>query len=400
MSILEVKKPVIQGDDIISHQYHTYAPYSTAFNNNDEVRITIQSQDLYVLPSESYLHIEFTVSKRDRTAIAENEAIFSHMFISNLFSEMRYELNGFEIDKCKKPGITCLMKLFAACKQEDKTALDLFGLYSSTQIAARTYEMILPLRLLFGFCDDFNKIILNSKHELILVRSRSNDNLYVAAADSLQFDVRKIQWKVPHILLSDRAKLSMLKTVSRNDDLFLPYRSWDLYELPVVPQTTRNTWSVKTTSQVNKPRYVIVAFQTNRNQVIASDSSKFDHCNISNIKLYLNNDRFPYDDLNLNFTDSKYHELMLMYSKIQESYYNGTSAPNPILMGYTDFTDRVLFAFDCTRTDEYVKPGMVDVRLEIEARQNIPANTTAYCLIIHDNLVRYSPFTGMVHREM
>lgn len=400
MTILEVRKPIIQGDDIISQQYHTYTPYSTAFNNNDEVRITIQSQDLYVLPSESYLHIEFAVSKRDRTAIAENEAVFTQMFITNLFSEMRYELNGHEIDKCKKPGVTCLMKLLAACKQEDKTALDLFTLYSRTQIRAGSYEMILPLRLLFGFCDDFNKIILNSKHELILVRSRSNENLYQALADNLQFEVRKIHWKVPHVSLSDRAKLAMLKTVSRNDDLFLPYRSWDLYELPVVPQTTRNTWSVKTTSQVNKPRYVIVAFQTNRNQVIAADASKFDHCDISNIKLYLNNDRFPYDDLNLNFTNSNYHELMLMYSNIQESYYNGTSAPNPILMGYTDFTDRVLFAFDCTRTDESVKPGMVDVRLEIESRQNIPANTAAYCLIIHDNLVRYSPFTGMVHREM
>lgn len=395
-----MKSPIIQGDDIVSQQYHTYTPYSTSFNSNDEVRITIQSQDLYVLPSESYLHIEFSVSKKNNVAIVAKEATFTYWFIAHLFSEMRYELNGFEIDRCKKPGITSLLKNLTACKPADKAEYELCGQYGYKEISATTCEMILPLRFFFGFCEDFNKIVLNSKHELILVRSRSNANMYQAAVDNLQFDVKKIHWKVPHISLSDKAKLTMLKTISRNEDLFLTYRTWDLYELPVVPQTTRNMWSVKTTSQVNKPRFVIVSFQTNRSQVIAQDASQFDHCNISNIKLYLNNERFPYDDLNLNFDEAKYHELHHKYLKIQESYYNGTESTNPNFMDYNNFFLRVLFPFDCTRTDESVKPGMVDVRIEFEARQNIPANTTAYCLIIHDNLVRYSPFTSIVHREI
>lgn len=54
-NILDVKSSVIHQDDIIHQQYHTYSPYSMTFNNNDEIRITIQSQDLYVLPSDSYL---------------------------------------------------------------------------------------------------------------------------------------------------------------------------------------------------------------------------------------------------------------------------------------------------------------------------------------------------------
>lgn len=173
-----------------------------------------------------------------------------------------------------------------------------------------------------------------------------------------------------------------------------------MYELPVVPQTTRHTWSVKTTN--NKPRFVVVGLQTNRANIATGDPARFDHCNISNMKLYLNNERFRYDDYNLNFGESSYHELFLSLSKIQEIYYNGTGGKNSVPNWPTlaDLQNRALFVFDCTRTDESIKSGMIDFRLEIEARVNIPANTSAYCLIIHDNLVRYSPFTSAVGREI
>ncbi|XP_031639676.1 uncharacterized protein LOC116351683 [Contarinia nasturtii] len=397
-TILDVKDPIVQDEDIISKQFHTYTPYTTSYNNNDEVRIVIQSQDLIVLPSESYLMVEYSTRRNDDLPFANNEAMSIYNCLAHLFSELRYELNGVEIDRCKLPGITSTLKCMIACKEEDGKAYHLFNQYANRAIIVETNRVLLPLRFLFGFADDFRRIILNSKHELILVRSRSNVNFYQAATDILRLNVTKIHWKIPHVVLSDRAKLGMLKVLSNNESLQLPFRSWDLYELPVVPQTTRHTWSVKTTSQVCKPRYVIVCFQTNRNNVITNDASRFDHCNITNMRLYLNNERYPYDDMNLNFTATHCHELYHMFSNIQYQYYSNTTPYNPLGIDLAGFMIRPVFAFDCSRSDESVKGGMVDVRIEIEASENIPNNTSAYCLIIHDNLVQYSPFTGLVHR--
>lgn len=143
----------------------------------------------------------------------------------------------------------------------------------------------------------------------------------------------------------------------------------------------------------------MVAFQTNRNTV-AKDSSGFDNCNISNIKLYLNNESYPYDDLNLEISANHFHELYHLMQSIQQTYYNEVSFSNPTDYNLTHFLARPLFAFDCTRTDESIKTGMVDVRLELEAKSNFPGSTAAYCLIIHDNLIRYSPFSSIVHREI
>lgn len=398
-NILSIKNSVIEQNDLISQQFHTYTPYTTSFNNNDEIRITIQAQDLIVLPSQSYILLEFVARKSDNTPFAINEAIFSYNPTAHIFSEMRYELNGIEIDRNKLPGITSTMKCLIACKSEDERSYILFNEHSNKSIAVGTYRLMIPLRFIFGFCDDFRKVIMNCKHELILVRSRSNECVYQANKDVLILDINKIQWKIPHVSLSDHAKLTMLKMISRNDSLYIPYRSWDLYELPAIPTTNRHTWSVKTTSQVRKPRYVIVAFQTNRNTIV-NDSSAFDHCNIMNVRLYLNNERYPYDDLNLSFSANHFHELYYMVQNIQQTYYNEISFYNPTGYDLNNFSSRPVFAFDCTKSDESIKSGMVDVRLELEASANFPGLTTTYCLIIHDNLVRYSPFSSIVHREI
>lgn len=397
-NILNIKDSIQHEDFITSQQLHTYTPYTTSFDNNDEMRITIQSQDLFVLPSYSYLYIEFTVAVRDGVKEGE-QATFAYNFTTQMFSEMRYELNGIEIDRNKMPGITSTMKCLIACKSEDDRSYALFNENSNKTVKAGTYRMLLPLRFLFGFCDDFRKVIMNCKHELILTRSRSNDCIYKANADMLILTINKIHWKIPHVSLSDKAKLSMLKIISKNDSLYIPFRSWDLYEFPVLPTTNRHTWSVKTMSQVKKPRYVIFAFQTDR-RIYAKDSSEFDHCSISNIKLYSNNERYPYDDLNLNISENHFHELFYMMQGIQKTYYNEVSSINPTVYDLTHFLSRPLFAFDCTRSDEAIKTGMVDVRLELEAKSNFPASTAVYCLIIHDNLIRYSPFSSIVHREI
>ena len=55
-----------------------------------------------------------------------------------------------------------------------------------------------------------------------------------------------------------------------------------------------------------------------------------------------------------------------------------------------------LFVIDCSRQNDTLKTGTVDIRLEIEASANFPANTAAYCLVIHDRLVTYNPLKNEV----
>lgn len=179
----------------------------------------------------------------------------------------------------------------------------------------------------------------------------------------------------------------------------MPFRSWVLYEYPALPQTTSNTWVVKTSNQINKPRYVILGFQTNRKNRINTNMSCYDHCNISDVKVYLNSESYPYDSLN--FAENMYCMMYDMYTKFQQTYYQNTERSiDPYLNSSNFKTQAPLFVFDCSRQNDSIKSSMIDLRIEIQAKQNIPANTAAYCLVIHDNVISYNPYTNIIVRSI
>lgn len=104
--------------------------------------------------------------------------------------------------------------------------------------------------------------------------------------------------------------------------------------------------------------------------------------------------------MNLNFATNNFQELAHALYHIQDSYYQGTEPYNPNFLKSNLVGSHTLFAFDCSRSDESLINSTVDVRLEINSRLNIPANTIGYCLIISDSEVEYSPFNGIVNKRI
>ncbi|XP_011858672.1 PREDICTED: uncharacterized protein LOC105556200 [Vollenhovia emeryi] len=202
---------------------------------------------------------------------------------------------------------------------------------------------------------------------------------------------------MPHIVLNDVNKLSLLRTLESGRFLSVGFRSWDLYEFPLLQSTTKHSWAVKTTAQLEKPRYVIFALQTGRRNVLTSDSSTFDHCKLTNVKLYLNSDFYPYDDMNLDIDNNKSALLYDMYAKFQRSYY-GRKLDDAYLNVQSFITSGPFVVIDCSRQNETVKSATVDIRVEFECKDNVPSDTTAYCLIIHDRVIQYSPLTNVVRK--
>lgn len=385
-----------QRDALINKkQYHSYAPYTSSYSNNDEIRIGINSQDLYVIPSESYITIELEVVRKTGADFAAVAGIWSPNYAAYLFSEIRYELNNTEIDRIKNPGVTSGVKNFAVHRDDLGRHTGLPGHFVGKALGERKYTFILPLKFIFGFCEDYNKILLNAKHELILIRNRTDVCAYTATAEAFNIKVTKIQWKIQHVQLSDYAKLSMLKYLEKQRSIDVRYRSWDTYELPQIPQTRRHIWTVKSTTQTSKPRYVFVVFQTNK-QRVSINSFEYSHCNITDVRLQMNSEYFPYELIKSDFPNGNAQELYYTFLQIQNSYYNGRGGDNPIPLPYETFLSSPIFGFDCSRTDDAVLNGSVDIRLEINADENIPSNTSAYAIIIYENQFEYSPFKSIV----
>lgn len=406
--ILNVGVSVAHDDSIIKSDYYTYTPYTNSFKESEEIRITIQNQDLYLLPSDSYLYMQVAVKTEKYDAAATNKVKFVYNFPSFLFSNARYELNGVEIDRIRNVGITSTMKLTAATHSSNMIGYHNFNEAftdkdAQSEHSELVYDVMIPLKMWFGFCDDYKKLIMNSRHELILTRSQNSLNCLhggstTANSTNVKIEINKLEWKMPYITLSDRVKMDMQKFLSKNKKLTIQHRSWDLYEYPELPQTTNHLWAVKTVSQLQKPRYILVAFQHNKKDNKIEDASKFDTVHMKSVNLHLNSQVFPYHMHEFDVGAGKFTELYETYANIQSSYYHGAENQNLFGLSFKSFQRDAMFAFDVSRSDETIKNGTVDIRLEIKTSENIPAKTTAYCLIIYDNEFSYSPYDGIVER--
>lgn len=401
MSILDVSSYPVFDTSIDGIEYHSYKPFVTSFNSNDEIRIPINQQDLYILPSASTLYIEGVVNivKTDPKQKVTSIDFTNNPFLY-LFQDIRYELNGVEIDRIKYAGITTTMKGILSMNGTDGKIAKAWGWDINGTKSAGKFSASIPLSNILGFAEDYKKIIMNCKHELILLRSNTDVNAMLIPQGEVLQDliINKLVWRVPHVKVSDRERVSLLKILEKDRPLQLAFRNWDLYEYPLLPQTTKHTWSVKTSSQIEKPRYLVIGLQTSRKNLANKDMSHFDHCNLRDVKVYLNSTYFPYEGFNANFPDSKFALLYEQYVNFQQSYYGkGKSEP---LLSAIEFKDKApLFVIDCSRQIDNVKTGpVVSVRVELEFNSEIPDQTSAYCLILNDCLIEYRPLSNLVKK--
>lgn len=402
MNILDISSSPVYDNTIDGIEFHSYKPYVTTFNRNDEIRIPINQQDLYLLPSASTLYLEgiVNVHKRD-TKDKATSVQFTNNPLLYLFQDIRYELNGVEIDKVKNAGITTTMKSLISMNESEAKMSKAWGwdINGTKNVQGGSFSASIPLSNILGFAEDYKKVIINCKHELILLRSNTNLNALKLNTGEVvdNIEIHKIVWRVPHVKVSDKERINFLKMLEKDRPIQLVYRNWDLYEYPLLPKTTKHTWSIKTSSQIEKPRYIIVGFQTNRKSNAGADMSQFDHCNMRDVKVYLNSTYFPYESLHVNFNDNKIALLYEQYVRFQQSYFGRRTEP---LLSAKEFKEIApLFVIDCSRQIDNLKSGpVVNVSVELESNEEIPDHTSAYCLILNDCIVEYKPLTNIVKK--
>ncbi|XP_011883622.1 PREDICTED: uncharacterized protein LOC105570785 [Vollenhovia emeryi] len=396
IDILNIGEEPVFDNRIVKIETHSYNPFAnTTFGYSDEIRIPIQQQDLYTLPHESFLYIEgkLTTAKQ----IPESDVVLGNNCVAFMFDEIRYELDGVEIDRTRNVGITSTLKNYVSASVDKMATLKNAG-WDEAFNGKGDFNFCIPLNMLLGFCKDYKRVVISARHELILIRSRNDTNcLFGAVTLEPQLEIFKIQWRMPHVLLNEVNKLSMLRTLESGRYLNMCFRSWDLYEFPLLQQTNKHSWAIKTATQLEKPRYLIFVLQTGRKNIMSENACKFSHCKLSNVKLYLNSDCYPYDDMNLDFDKNKWSSLYDAFLRFRKSYYgNDDLAPGLTAYKFLEYDPFVVI--DCSRQNESVKSATVDVRLEFECKENVSNNTTAYCLIIHDRVVQYNPLTNVVRK--
>ena len=133
---------------------------------SDEIRIPIQQQDLYTLPYESFLYVERKLTKNK--VVQSAHVTLGNNCVAFIFDEIRYELNGVEIDRNRNVGITSILKNYVTVSSDRSVILRNAG-WDALTTAAGYFNFCVPLYVLLGFCEDYKRVVINARHEVILI---------------------------------------------------------------------------------------------------------------------------------------------------------------------------------------------------------------------------------------
>ena len=110
--ILRITDPIPSDNSIDEYEHFEYGPIPGANLNNSggNIRIDIETQDIFTHPSESFLLIEGRLTKVDGTAYANADLVsLTNNAMMYLFKTIRYQLSGQEIETVMHPCQTTTM---------------------------------------------------------------------------------------------------------------------------------------------------------------------------------------------------------------------------------------------------------------------------------------------------
>ena len=106
-SILRITDPILKDDSIDKYEEIAYEPIvGTNLNSpGQDIRITIETQDIFTHPSESYLIVEGQLMRANATPYDRvNPVTLTNNGIMHLFRRIRYDLSGQEIENIMNVG--------------------------------------------------------------------------------------------------------------------------------------------------------------------------------------------------------------------------------------------------------------------------------------------------------
>jgi len=115
MDILNITEKPETDESIEKYEYHSYEPITgTDLNIPGEIRINIETQDLFTHPSESYLVFNAKLVKNaDDVVYADADVItLTNNAMMHIFNNIKCQFPGQEIESLFHPGqATTMLKL-------------------------------------------------------------------------------------------------------------------------------------------------------------------------------------------------------------------------------------------------------------------------------------------------
>ena len=237
-----------------------------------------------------------------------------------------------------------------------------------------TFSFKVPFKHMFGFCEEYNKILYAMKQNLTLTRNNDNDAIFRAnATDNGKITLNRISWYMPNVMPNDKMKL--YKIIEGKETLEVGYRMLQCV-IASVPQTTLFTWDLKRTESTEVLHFIIVGFQTNKRNNQRQNPTIFNNVGFNNIYVKLNSKKYPTIDYNISFPRQKVSRTYGDTALFRSKFFNMDVLVSNFNFTPIEFTELYpLFVFDVSKQSERLKYSTINIQIKAFFDNNVNAGT-------------------------
>lgn len=416
-SIFDLKSTVPEDESKEKINYSEHHPQNgTLLNPPGNYQIIIENQDAYFLPSKSYLRVEGKLTKENGRELINNEDLSTlvNNAVMFLFQRIEYQINDKIIEYVNEPGYATLMKgllsypyQYAITGGNCGWSLDEFEDYTLEDTVEnnvgfrnrysvhnvnndRNINFIIPLKHIFGFCEDYRKVVYGVRHSLHFIKKGDKNALVKYQGSNPKFVLNSLVWVMPKVLPSLRANIYLKELMFKKEKFDVDYRVKVMQSKNVDEDKLDFTWNLGASPQFRKPRFIIIGFQTGAYENY-ENAAVFDHCNVRSVHATLNSERYPNINILNDFSNGKYAENFYLAREFRQTYYNLGEENNEFMissLGYKNLYP--LFVIDTTKQSEQLKSSITDITIYAEFSAPVEPETKCFCLILADEHFKLS----------
>ena len=254
-----------------------------------------------------------------------------------------------------------------------------------------SFSFAVELENLFGFCDDYDKVVYGMRHKLTLVRKNNDDAIQrIAVAGAGKVELTKVAWVMPRVHPSDVKKFSLYKSIEEKVVLDAAFGMRQCSSAEIPPQTQSFDWRLDVRTAPEKPRHLLIAFKRDRSGNQEKNPSQFDHLSATEVSVILNDTKYPARDVIADFTKHKYVEYYKMFTEFARDYYG----LDPLTV--SNFVDIVtykeefpIFYIDVSKQSERISQSVVGIKIKMRFAENVGANVVAQALLIRHRRLKF-----------
>lgn len=274
------------------------------------------------------------------------------------------------------------------------------------------FSFRIPLEHLFNFCENYNKVMYNCKHELQLNRQVDGfalfKSVYFATDGRVRLDL--MRWYMPKITPNDQYKALLYKQIASGVEVDLAFMNKKIDYFNQLNGLSTYSVTLNYAAGIEKPRYIVAAFQVvdkgvgagfdnaqNINYSVFNSafvgqtaaSRNITMIDVNYVNVYINGDNYQLMDYNNNFNQNRIARWYNEYKKFKMSYSNNFNEDD--MISYEAFANLYrLYVFDISKQSEVINNGIANVRLEFNFNSPIPAVADAqvdlYCVSFYDRI--------------